>query len=71
MTTTQERDTFYITVLETRLVQARKQLDYWNQRRRGQVGNCISDQEHQTDALRAVQNLEYQIREARNGNHHS
>ena len=40
--------------------------NYWDARRHGQTGNCISDQEHQLDAQRKRQNLEYQIRQLEN-----
>jgi len=39
---------------------------YWDNRRHGQTGNCISDQEHQLDAQRTRQKLEYQIRQLEN-----
>lgn len=49
--------------LQAKLAEAIKLCEYWSQRRKGQVGNCISDQEHQTDAWRKRQGLEFQIRE--------
>lgn len=49
--------------LNTRLADAIKLCDYWRERRHGQVGNCISDQEHELDAWRLRQSLEFQIRE--------
>jgi len=63
--------TLLIAELELRLHNAKKLAADWDKRRHGQVGNCISDQEHQTEAWRQVQNLEFQIKEARNGNYHN
>jgi len=40
---------------------------YWDDRRHGQTGNCISDQEHQLDAQRTRQRLEYQINQLTKG----
>ena len=61
----------YIAVLEQRLHEAKKLEAYWTERRRGQVGNCISDSEHHLDAQRLIKNLEFQIKEAQNGHHHN
>ena len=49
--------------LEQKLQTAQRNANYWAERRRGQVGNCPSDSEHQLEADRACRNLEYQIRE--------
>jgi len=61
--------TLLIAELELRLHKAKQQVDYWDKRRHGQVGNCISDQEHQLEARREVQSLEYQIKEAKHDVH--
>lgn len=53
--------------LNNELAVAWKDVQYWTQRRKGQVGNCISDQEHYTEAWRKVQSLEFQIKELKNG----
>ena len=49
--------------LQAELHKAEALCDYWSKRRRGQVGNCPSDSEHQLDADRALQRIEYQISE--------
>ena len=49
--------------LEAELSRAQALCDYWEKRRRGQVGNCPSDSEHQLDADRALRRIEYQISE--------
>ena len=53
--------------LNNELAVAYADANYWSQRRKGQVGNCISDQEHHTEAWRRVQSLEYQIKEYKHG----
>lgn len=52
-----------IAELKAKLAEAIKLGEYWTERCKGQVGNCISDQEHQTAAWRKRQGLEFQIRE--------
>jgi hypothetical protein len=49
--------------LQDELHRAKALCDYWSKRRRGQVGNCPSDSEHQLDAQRALKSIEYQISE--------
>jgi 50S ribosomal subunit-associated GTPase HflX len=49
--------------LQAELHRAEALCDYWSKRRRGQVGNCPSDSEHQLDADRALKRIEYQISE--------
>ena len=49
--------------LQAELREAEALCDYWSKRRRGQVGNCPSDSEHQLDADRALKRIEYQISE--------
>ena len=49
--------------LQAELHKASALCDYWSKRRRGQVGNCPSDSEHQLDADRALKRIEYQISE--------
>jgi hypothetical protein len=49
--------------LQAELHKAEALCDYWSKRRRGQVGNCPSDSEHQLDADRALKRIEYQISE--------
>ena len=48
---------------QEKLAEAIKLCEYWSKRRQGQVNNCISDQEHETEAWRNRQRLEYQIQE--------
>lgn len=52
-----------IAELKAKLAQAIKLGEYWTERRKGQVGNCISDQESETEAWRKVKALDFQIRE--------
>ena len=49
--------------LQAELHRAEALCAYWSKRRRGQVGNCPSDSEHQLDADRALKRIEYQISE--------